>query len=428
MPRGDRSDYALERRPIGAGGAGTVFKATHKPTKSVVAFKKLNNPMLEDPRARMRREIAVCSALADHPGVVDLLDHDPNGTWYVMQLADGDLGELRDGLSTSDVIDLIAQVAGGLGAAHAHGYIHRDLKPANILRFDKRWVVADWGLVRRPRGETTTDRTKIGAFYGTESFAAPEAWDDAHSMGASSDVYSLGQILGWIPEGLWPTPNIQPKRPGCWSIPVAAATRMNPSERSSLREFVKSVVQVGAPLSRADLIDQMVARAKAGDSKGIDPEEALHLASLAPSAPMLFDVLPRLDPNALQSAAARTPNEAIEVLHHYRSRRLDWGNRSFQALSDGVSTVVRFAAAASSAKSPALLEAATAAVLDLDERWDSSIAREVTRSWLARVSGASALLVAAFLRRCPEDQKRELARGLSSTADPAIRHALWERR
>jgi serine/threonine-protein kinase len=44
-----------------------------------------------------------------------------------------------------------------------------------LLPDPERWVVADWGLVRRPPGMTTLNgRTRVGVVYGTEGFAPPE--------------------------------------------------------------------------------------------------------------------------------------------------------------------------------------------------------------------------------------------------------------
>ncbi|MFD7446342.1 hypothetical protein [Streptomyces sp. NPDC059909] len=60
-----------------------------------------------------------------------------------------------------------------LAAVPHDGWIHRDIKPSNILLLDGRWTLADWGIVRRPSGQTTkVGRPRLS--IGTPEFAAPE--------------------------------------------------------------------------------------------------------------------------------------------------------------------------------------------------------------------------------------------------------------
>jgi serine/threonine protein kinase len=120
-----------------------------------------------------------------------------------------------------------------LGPAHEIGWIHRDLKPSNLLQLDGRWTVADWGLTRRPRGQTTDpDRTRVGAPLGTDGWAAPELSADAHAAGPQADIYSIGQIIGWAVTGRRPLVNI-PLIPdnSPWREVVTAATHFDPARR-----------------------------------------------------------------------------------------------------------------------------------------------------------------------------------------------------
>jgi len=423
---GIRKDYALDPRPLDRGGAASVSAATHKASGMRVAFKKLLNPHVEDARARMKREIEACRALAENDGVVDLLDADPRGTWYVMRLADGDLNALRGGLSTADIVELFQQIGAGLVEAHELGFVHRDLKPANILRFGSRWVVADWGLVRRPRGETTSDRTRVGSFYGTEGFAAPEAWSDAHGMGPASDVYALGQILGWIPDGVKPTPNMPPANPGRWRVPVDSATQTNPEDRPDLGDFVLAIVRAGMPSLPGEMVDDMATAASEPDSAAaIDAVQALSLARQVPDQRMLFDVLPRLESVALRGAIRAEPALAKDVARTYSmSSTLEWGDRDFDYGNRVVETVLLFAHEAAEMKDASLLAVAASALLHLDEIWDRYRARDAIRRWLAGLSGEGARVVAEALRNRSAEQKRELKSGLAEHSTVAILEAL----
>ena len=120
-----------------------------------------------------------------------------------MPLAEGSLEAyrlfVRDGPGM--LRQMVEEVAGALSAANDRGWIHRDIKPGNILRWsDGDWAVADWGISRRPRGQTTMpNRTQVGVSYGTAGFAAPELSVDAHdARTAAADIYSIGQVIGWI--------------------------------------------------------------------------------------------------------------------------------------------------------------------------------------------------------------------------------------
>lgn len=205
--RGQRDDYALDPKPIGRGGQAEVFGATHKPSGTRVAFKRLRN-RTEESLARMRREVEICQELDDIPHVMPVLDVSVDGEWFVMALAGGNLEGLRRGLRLpEELVGMLEQLLEAVDRAHAEGYVHRDIKPANVLLLAPgSWVLADWGIVRRPRGLTSVDgRTIVGRSYGKVGFAAPELATDAHAAGPASDIYSIGQLIGWVVTGRNPS-------------------------------------------------------------------------------------------------------------------------------------------------------------------------------------------------------------------------------
>ncbi|MFF4215317.1 serine/threonine-protein kinase [Streptomyces nondiastaticus] len=204
--RGVKNDYALERVPK-RGGQAEVFRATHKASGIDVAFKRRLSPG-KKAAVRMGREIEISRMLNEHPHVMPVLDFDAEHHWFVMPLADTTAEEqalhLKDPKHLHNMIKAVASV---LAEAHRHGWRHRDIKPSNILVLDGRWTLADWGIVRRPRGQTTfIGRT--GAYMGTLGFAPPELSVKPHDAIPASDIYSLGRVAAWALTGEWPQANI----------------------------------------------------------------------------------------------------------------------------------------------------------------------------------------------------------------------------
>ena len=182
----------------------------------------------------MRREIEVQTDL-DHPNIMPVLDHSSSYVWYTMPLAIQLVGKLTPPVDHQRLLQIVENCARGLEATHQKGYIHRDLTPNNILLLDddisgRRWVVADWGLVRR-YGKTTIVRTRPEQSFGTMGFAAPELWEDAHTAGEEADVYSLGRVVAWCLTGEWPRPNLPLLPTGVWHDFVHAATILQRSQR-----------------------------------------------------------------------------------------------------------------------------------------------------------------------------------------------------
>jgi hypothetical protein len=251
--RGDRGDYALDHRPINRGGQAIVFGATHKPSGIRVALKRLQVTN-RDTTARMRREVDAAQRFGNHPNVMPILDYSPGHDWFVMPLADDTAQTVAPELANEATLrDLVTAVCEALREPHALGWIHRDLKPDNILRISGQWLVADWGLGRRPRGQTTDpQRTRTGGVFGTEGFAAPELSVNAHTVPAQTDIYAIGQIIGWALTGQWPLANVPLLPPrGPWLAPAEAATRWNIEDRPATVDELLALIPTdpGMPLT-----------------------------------------------------------------------------------------------------------------------------------------------------------------------------------
>lgn len=246
MPKDHKKTYRLERKRIGHGGFAEVFKVTRKSDGAIFALKRLQKGANARSKARMHREIKyLISAKNNH--TIEVFDHDDEDyTWYVMPLALETLEEIERPMSDKQIRELIKAVLSSLEHAHDRGYPHRDLKPENILRIDAggvhRWVVADWGLTRRPRGETTSQHTEDGRLLGSDCWAPPEAWTDAHNMGAPGDFYMLGKIVAWASTIDAPVPNRPLRVEGGWAHATMIMQSDRPEDRPQTAADVWSLI------------------------------------------------------------------------------------------------------------------------------------------------------------------------------------------
>jgi eukaryotic-like serine/threonine-protein kinase len=147
---------------------------------------------------RFRKE-ARNAGLLTHPHVAQVFDYGPGGAdcppYLVMEFVDGP--SLADILAVDSVepalaLDVVAQTADGLSAAHRAGLVHRDVKPGNILIGPGGQVkVTDFGIAHAA-GQAPV--TGPGLVMGTAQYMAPERI--AGSPGTpASDLYALGIVL-----------------------------------------------------------------------------------------------------------------------------------------------------------------------------------------------------------------------------------------
>src|ERR1700693_2411475 len=187
--------------PIGAGGMGEVYKARDTRLGRDVALKVLPAAVANHPdrRPRFETEARTVGAL-NHPGIVTLHDSgSENGVAYlVTEFINGvSLRQSRpEGLRRQ--LDITAQIAEALAAAHAAGVTHRDLKPGNIMvTRDGRAKILDFGLARQSQQTPSQDSetltagvTSPGAVMGTIGYMSPEQ-ARGKLADARSDIFSL---------------------------------------------------------------------------------------------------------------------------------------------------------------------------------------------------------------------------------------------
>src|ERR687898_1790334 len=189
--------YELDSR-VAIGGMGEVWQAVDRVIGRTVAIKILKDEYLGDPGflERFRAE-ARHAALVNHEGIANVFDYgEEDGSAYlVMELVPGEalstILEREHVLSTDKVLDIVAQTAAALQAAHAAGLVHRDIKPGNLLITpDGRVKVTDFGIARLA---DQVPLTQTGQVMGTAQYLAPEQATGQTATG-SSDIYSLGVI------------------------------------------------------------------------------------------------------------------------------------------------------------------------------------------------------------------------------------------
>jgi serine/threonine-protein kinase len=183
---------------------GVVYRAVDPALERPVAIKVIAArpgavPLsVEELEARFLREARVAARIS-HPGVVTVHDagREGNSLYLVMELVDGEsLSERlarRRFPSAPEALEIVAQVADALGAAHSLGVVHRDIKPSNIMMTQGgRVKVADFG-VAKAMGEQT-DLTRTGTVIGSPAYMAPEQVR-GEVLDGRADLFSLGVVL-----------------------------------------------------------------------------------------------------------------------------------------------------------------------------------------------------------------------------------------
>ncbi len=200
---------------LGAGGMGEVYRARDTRLGRDVAVKIVPPGVADNALAlaRFEREARAVAALS-HPNILTIYDcgqatvSGQTLTYSVMELLEGET--LRERLTTGALplrktLEVAAQIAHGLAAAHDKQFAHRDLKPENVFITTSGAVkILDFGLARQgspaaslvtpPDSLTMAPGTEPGVVLGTVGYMAPEQVrgepSDYHA-----DTFALGCVL-----------------------------------------------------------------------------------------------------------------------------------------------------------------------------------------------------------------------------------------
>src|SRR5215475_6282814 len=197
--------------PLGAGGMGEVYLAEDTKLGRKVALKLLPAEFTRD-AGRVRRfeqEARAASAL-NHPNILTIFEiGEANEAHYIAtEFIDGQTLRERlngDWLAPHAALDIAAQIAAALTAAHEAGIVHRDIKPENVMqRRDGIVKVLDFGLAKLIEHRPATvdsqaptiakEHTDPGTVLGTVGYMSPEQVR-GQEADHRADIFSFGVIL-----------------------------------------------------------------------------------------------------------------------------------------------------------------------------------------------------------------------------------------
>ena len=209
------------RSKIGEGGMGEVYLAQDAKLDRKVALKILPAEVAADQNrmSRFVQEAKAASAL-NHPNIITIHEIDETDSIHFIttEFIDGETLRVRmpsASMKMGEVLDVAAQIASALAAAHAAGIVHRDIKPENImLRRDGIVKVLDFGLAKLteqpPPDSVDTEaptravvNTEPGMVMGTVIYMSPEQARGV-DIDARTDIWSLGVVLYEMVAGCLP--------------------------------------------------------------------------------------------------------------------------------------------------------------------------------------------------------------------------------
>ena len=208
--------------PLGQGGMGVIYLAEDLRLGRRVALKFLPENLARDLAAfrRLQREARTACRL-NHPNICTIYEVEEyeGQPVIVMELLEGQTlkERLREApMSLVQVLEVGAQVADALDAAHSAGIIHRDIKPANIFLTQRGPVkVLDFGLAKLvsrlaagAESSTTPEAleeslTAVGVIPGTTTYMSPEQVK-GEELDFRTDLFSFGIVVYEMATGQHP--------------------------------------------------------------------------------------------------------------------------------------------------------------------------------------------------------------------------------
>ena len=223
MPRKTKrvSNYLLKEQ-LGAGQFGFVHRGIDLLTNEIRAIKIIKNPINEQGRKNLHREITTMKSL-NHENIVKLYDHivTANNNYLILEYCSGgDLSRLCTGIGEAKTVVYLRQIVSALKVLQEKKIVHRDLKPANImLSGDDKLKLADFGLARQIDPESLA-KSYVGTplYMGPEVLIIRDRGRNSDRYADKADIWSVGCIVYQLISGKRPfeaesldllVPNIQ---------------------------------------------------------------------------------------------------------------------------------------------------------------------------------------------------------------------------
>ncbi|XP_050312884.1 serine/threonine-protein kinase 3-like [Anthonomus grandis grandis] len=262
------SEESLTRQPeevfdiickLGEGAYGSVYKALHKESDSVVAIKQVP---LDTDLHEIIKEISIMQQ-CDSPYVVRYYGSYFKNTdlWIIMEYCGAgsvsDIIRLRKKtLTECEIATILSDALKGLEYLHSNRKIHRDIKAGNILlNTDGHAKLADFGVA----GQLTETISKRNTVIGSPFWMAPEIILEI-GYDCVADIWSIGITALEMAEGKPPYADIHPMRavfmiptkpppsfrdPDSWSAEfidfVSLCLVKNPCDRASATDLLQHV-------------------------------------------------------------------------------------------------------------------------------------------------------------------------------------------
>lgn len=359
--------YRIEKL-LGKGGMGTVYAAVDCANGKRVALKRLAETASAHTLALFKREFQTLHGL-HHANIVEVYDfgRDAEGSFYTMELLDGEDLSHSAPLPWREVCSLTREAASILGLLHTRRLLHRDLSPRNLFRQSHGHLkLIDFGALS-PFGIPTE-------VVGTPPFIAPECLLNAErELDQRADLFALGALAYWLLTSVHAFPaTTLAELPSVW--------RRDPAPPSSLAPLVRDGELPPIPSALDELVLSLLRRDPAARPQNVE-QLIDRLSSIARLAPLPQD--------AAVSGYLRSPVFAG------RRRERELLGRMLKDAGHGLGRAVLIEAAAGMGRTRLLNE------LALQGRLEGALTIEAQGADNTRPYAIAAELVLRLLERSP---------------------------